>query len=77
MSAVDPLAEEVRNEQAAEYQWERRKLSDFAFALLYSTDNDVDEAEKLLDEAINLLCEGGLLQTWRYRIVLEMIREGL
>ncbi len=35
------------------------------------------QAEKLLDDVIDLLFEGGALSIWRYRIVLDQVREGL
>jgi hypothetical protein len=44
---------------------------------LNATDNDRDEAERLLDNFIGLLFEDGVLATWRYRIVLDEIRRGL
>jgi hypothetical protein len=36
-----------------------------------------NEAEHLLDDFIDLVFEGGVLSTWRYRILLAGIREGL
>jgi hypothetical protein len=38
---------------------------------------DPYEAEKLLDDAVDLLFEAGALCLWRYRILLGQIREGL
>jgi hypothetical protein len=60
-----------------DYRREVRKLSDLAFMFLNTADGDTAEAEKLLDNFISLLFEGGVLSTWRYRIVLSSIREGL
>lgn len=60
-----------------DHQRECRKLNDLAFTFFNAVDGDVAEAEKLLDAAIDLLLEGGVLQLWRYRILLNQIREGL
>jgi len=56
---------------------EMQKLSDIAFALLSATDGDVVVAERMLDDFIDLLFEAGALSTWRYRLLLSGIREGL
>jgi hypothetical protein len=61
----------------ADYRRELKKLSDLAFIFLGATNGDQWEAEKLLDDAIELLFQGGTLSLWRYRIVLAAIREGL
>ena len=64
-------------ELEAEHRRELKKLSDLAFVFLHATNGDQWEAEKLLDDAIDLLFQGGALQLWRYRIVLAVVREGL
>ena len=73
----DPLAMEIAAEQAAEYRGELRRLSDLAFIFLNATDGDTGQAERLLDDFIDLIFEAGALSTWRYRILLAQIREGL
>jgi hypothetical protein len=52
-------------------------LSDLAFIFLTASDGNSEEAAQLFDDSIGLLCEGGVLSTWRYRIVQQFIREGL
>lgn len=74
---ADPLAAEIRREQEREHRRELRRLDDFAFIFLHATNGDVREAEELLDKFIDLLCEDGVLSTWRYRTVLNRLREGL
>lgn len=59
-----------------ERRQEFNRLDDFAFALLVATGNDAAEAERLLDDFIDLLFEGGVLSTWRYRLVLQRIQLG-
>lgn len=61
----------------AETRRERGKLSDIAFALLSVAGGDQKVAENLLDDFVGLICESGVLSTWRYRILLELVREGL
>jgi hypothetical protein len=56
---------------------ELRRLDDLAFTFLTAAGGDKGEAEKLFDDAVDLLFEGGALSTWRYRIVLSAIRAGL
>ena len=60
----------------AEHRRELNKLSDIAFAFLNATAGDLTRAERLLDDFIDLLFEGGALSTWRYRLLLGMVREG-
>jgi hypothetical protein len=60
-----------------DYEPELRKLSDFAFVFLNASNGAPAEAEALLDDFIDLLFEGGALSTWRYRILLAGIHEGL
>jgi len=72
----DPLTPEITRELAADHTRELRHLSDHAFMFLNATDGDRSEAEELLDTFIELLFEGGALQTWRYRILLAEIRKG-
>jgi len=71
-SELDLIAEE-REAHARELQ----KLDDFGFALLAAADGDPAMAEFLLDDFIALLFEDGALSTWRYRILLRKVREGL
>ena len=72
-----PSPVEIIAELEAEHRRELKILSNLAFVFMNAADFDRLEAEKLLDDAIELLCEGGVLSTWRYRIVLAAIREGL
>lgn len=60
-----------------EYRRELKKLSDIAFVFLTASNGNSAQAERLLDDFIALLFEGGALSTWRYRILLRHIREGL
>jgi predicted transcriptional regulator len=60
-----------------EYHRELKKLSDIGFVFLFASDGDPAQAESLLDDFIDLVFEGGALSTWRYRILLAQIREGL
>jgi hypothetical protein len=74
---IDPLAAEVVAELDAHHRHEAKKLSDISFAFLNATSGDSWEAEKFLDDAVDLLFEGGAFSMWRYRILLGQIREGL
>jgi hypothetical protein len=79
-TTMENTARQLENkfeDPAADYQHELRRLSDLAFIFLNATDNDRAEAEGLLDGFIDLVFEGGVLQTWRYRILLAEIRKGL
>jgi hypothetical protein len=67
---------EIVAEQGAEYRRELRRLSDLAFTFLNATNGDQVGAEKLFDDFIDLVFQGGALCTWRYRILLVQIREG-
>ena len=60
-----------------DFKPELNKLSDFAFVFLFATAGDTAAAERLLDDFIDLVFEGGSMSTWRYRILLRQIREGL
>ena len=53
------------------------KLNDVAFALVNATGGDPAQAEALLADFIDLVFEGGVLQMWRYRLLLAAIRDGL
>jgi len=75
-SFEDP-ATEITRELAADHTRELRRLSDLAFVFLNATDGERGEAENLLDNTIDLLFEGGVVSTWRYRILLSAIRQGL
>ena len=75
--AQDQFAAEISAELAADHLRQIRKLDDFAYALLRGADGDPIEAEKSLEDFIDLLFEGGALSMWRFRIVLAKIREGL
>jgi|RhiMetdeSRZDD1v2_1073273.scaffolds.fasta_scaffold397912_4 hypothetical protein len=74
---LDPLATEIIRELAADHERELRRLNDLAFVYLLATDGDRAQAEELLDGTIDLLFEGGVLSMWKYRTVLQAIREGL
>jgi hypothetical protein len=54
-----------------------RWLNDFAVILLFAAGGDKRKAESMLDNIVDLLFEGGALSTWRYRLVLERIKDGL
>ena len=64
-------------EQREQHEREQKKLSDLAFVFLNATEGNISEAEHLLDDLIELVFEGGVLSTWRYRILLAAVREGL
>jgi hypothetical protein len=74
---ISPIPTEIIAELEANHLRELRKLSDLAFVFLNATNGDSSEAEKLFDDLIDLLLEGGLLSTWRYRLVLAAVRAGL
>jgi hypothetical protein len=74
---ADQLYDEIAREQEAAHHQEMRRLSDLAFTFLSATDGDRDQAAELFEQSIDLLCEGDVLQIWRYRAVLAAIREGL
>ena len=74
---IDPLASEIVREQEAAHQAELKRLDDLAFALLFAVAGCQVQAEKLLDDFVDLLCENGTLLMWRYRILLAKVREGL
>jgi hypothetical protein len=59
----DPLTAEITRELEADHARELRRLSDLAFVFLSATDGDRAQAEELLDNAIDLLLEGGVLST--------------
>lgn len=73
----DPAAAEIIAAQAAEHLREIGRLDDLAYGFLTATQGDETKAANLLDDAVELLFAGGVLSTWRYRIVLSKIREGL
>ena len=76
--AVTPeFYETLRLEQQAAALQEIRELSDLAFVFLDASNGDRDAAAELFERSIYLLCEGGVLSTWRYRILLAQIRQGL
>lgn len=70
MRSIDLIVE-------ADYRRELKKLSDIAFVFLQATSGDSAQAEDLFDNFIELVFEGGVLSTWRYRLLLKAIREGL
>jgi hypothetical protein len=71
------LYDELACEQEAAHLQDMRRLSDLAFTFLNATEGDVDQAAELLEQSIDLLYADGVLQLWRYRAVLAVIREGL
>jgi len=73
----DVTPAEIIAEERAAYQREMAKLDDFAFALLNAADGDPAMAEFMLDDFISLIFENGVLSTWRYRLLLRKIRDGL
>ena len=68
---------EVCADLATDHLREIRRLDDIAFRLLRGADGDQVEAEKSLEDFIDNLFDNGVLSTWKYRIVLAKIREGL
>ena len=72
---LDPRV--IQAETASDHRRELNRLSDIAFAFLTATDGDKAEGEAMLDNFIDLIFEAGVLSTWRYRILLANIREGL
>jgi hypothetical protein len=67
---------EAQAELEAVHRRELHKLSDLAFIFLTAAGGDSVAAERLLDDFIDLVFEGGVLSTWRYRILLAAIRKG-
>ena len=49
-------------------------LNTFALALLKASCGDPGRAEVLLDNIVDTVASGGVLQTWAYRLVLAKIR---
>jgi len=68
--AVEFIAEE-------DYRRELKKLADISFVFLDAAGGDPIVGEQLLDDFIDLIFESGVLSTWRYRILLGQIRDGL
>jgi hypothetical protein len=75
-SQIKQTPDKIIAEQAADYGRELRRLSSLAFVFLSAADGDPAEAERQLDNTVDLLLEGGCLSTWRYRVLLAEIREG-
>ena len=71
------IAAEIIAEQEAAHLREIRRLDDIAYRFLRGADGDHVEAEKALDDCIEVLFEGGALVMWKYRVVLAKIRAGL
>ena len=71
------LPQAVVAELEVEHRRELRRLNDVAFLFLQATENDRVEAQRLSENFIDLVFEGGVLSTWRYRILLAEIRRGL
>lgn len=69
--------DEAAREQRAVHVTELRNLSDLAFVFLNATNGNSEQAAELFEQSIDLLCEGAVLQMYRYRTVLAAIREGL
>lgn len=63
-----------QNEARILHAKQNHTLNLFALSLLRAGGNDRARAETLLDDVIDLLLEGGILSTWRYRLVLAEIR---
>jgi hypothetical protein len=76
-SITPAFAYQVIAKQEAMHRAEMKKLDDLAFIFLSAVDGDRDRAESLLDGAIDILFEDGALQLWRYRALLNFVREGL
>lgn len=69
--------DDAARDQHAAHIADMRNLSDVAFVFLSATNGNSGEAAKLFEQSIDLLCEGAVLQMWRYRTVLAAIGEGL
>ena len=65
---------EIARELQTQAEQEAAFMRQLGFALVYGCNCDADEAEKLLERAIDLLFEDGMFQTWRYRQILAAIR---
>jgi hypothetical protein len=76
-SPLPKLAAKVSRDLQREHERELKRLSDIAFAFLLASDGNIQGAENLLDGFVDLICESGVLSMWRYRIVLDRVREGL
>ena len=72
-----PTSSEIQAELEADHRLELRKLDDFAFLFLSRANGDIGQAERLLDSFVDLIIESGVLSTWRYRLLLAKVREGL
>lgn len=78
MESTDSLAtSESQDPILCDYQCELKRIDDFAVVFLMATNGDIDAAEKVLDNFVDLIVEAGVLSTWRYRLLLDQIREGL
>lgn len=76
MNVAAELYDEVAREQECTHLADMRNLSDLAFVFLNATAGNSEQAAELLEQSIDLLCESGVLQMYRYRTVLAAIREG-
>ena len=75
--SFDPEAVAVTAQQVAEHLREVGRLDDVAYSFLRATDGNALLAERSFEDCIDVFLEGGAFSMWRYRIVLEKIREGL
>ena len=73
----EPSPAEIVAELEAQHRRELRKIYDSAFLFLNATEGNPVIAERLCDDFVDLIFEGGVMSTWRYRILLGAIREGL
>lgn len=71
------IYDEAAREQQAAHLADMRNLSDLAFVFLTATNGNRGQAADLFEQSIDLLCESGVFQMFRYRTVLAAIREGL
>ena len=74
---IQPPFAELQADDEREHLQEVARLSDIGFIFLLASNGNTAQAEKLLDDLIELVFESGVLSMWRYRILLTQIREGL
>lgn len=63
-------------EQAQQHARWLERLESLGRMFLFASGGNRRLAEDFLDHAVDGLTDGGVLSTWKYRIVLGVIREG-
>jgi len=71
------IGNEIIRRQAKQHARAMSRLDALAEMFLSAANGDSAEAERKLDDTVDLLLESGCLSSWKYRIVLAEIREGL